>query len=77
MSNITPQQLSEIIQQDQQWLEENYEELSQNYSGETVAIEGKQIVAVGDDAVEDYCFCDQPENSSGPLILSFPHQNPQ
>jgi Family of unknown function (DUF5678) len=64
--------LAKILEQNENWMAEHYDELIQKYPGKFVAIDGGQIVAVGD-SDEEVCRPFLEENREViPLIIEVP-----
>jgi hypothetical protein len=65
--------LARILEEDDRWLAEHYDEMIQKYPGKVVAIQNGEIVAIGADRVE---VC-RPFRESGaqplPLIIDVPY----
>lgn len=45
---VDVQTLARILEEDEQWLAEHYEEMIEKYAGKVIAINNGQIIAVGD-----------------------------
>ncbi|KOR34649.1 MULTISPECIES: DUF5678 domain-containing protein [Planktothricoides] len=69
---ISPQEFSKLIQEEQKWLNDHLDELIHQYAGKTVAIEQGHVVGVGNDYSE---VCD-PFFKQGrgimPLVFQVP-----
>lgn len=75
--DVSVEEFAQILQQDDDWLAEHYQELTEKYPGQIVAIDKGEIVAVGDEEVELYCSSSrQKRHLVGPLILEVPSPNP-
>jgi hypothetical protein len=65
--------LARILEEDDRWLAEHYDEMIQKYPGKVVAIQNGEIVAIGVDRVE---VC-RPFREAGvqplPLIIDVPY----
>lgn len=73
MSKLSPQEFSQLIQDEQTWLNDHLEELIHQYGGKTVAIEKGEVVGVGNDYIE---VCDPFfEQGRGimPLVFQVPN----
>ncbi|MFB2922525.1 DUF5678 domain-containing protein [Aerosakkonema sp. BLCC-F2] len=73
MSEISVEELAKILNKDNEWLVDGYDELIQNYPGKMVAVENGQVVAVGDREVEEYCAARKQAQLVGPLLINVPH----
>ena len=73
--DVSVEELAQILQQHDEWLAEHYQELTEKYPGKFVAIDGGEIVAVGDDEVEVYRSSCKEDQLVGPMILEVPRPN--
>lgn len=73
MSDISVEELGKILEQDSQWMLENYNKLIEKYPGQRVAISDGQVVAVGNQEIRAYCADEYEAGLLGPLLLSVPH----
>ena len=73
MSEISVEELAKILEKDNEWLADGYDELIRNYPGKIVAIENGEVVAVGEREVEEYCVARKQANLVGPLLINVPH----
>ena len=71
MSEVGVEELAEILEKDNEWLADHYNEMIRKYPGKTIAVHDGEVVAVGDREIEDYCAARQ--GTVGPLILNIPH----
>jgi hypothetical protein len=55
MSEIGVEELAEILEKDNEFLAEHYDELIQKYPGKMIAVHDGEVIAVGDREVENYC----------------------
>ena len=73
MSDISVEELAEILEQDNEWLVENYNKLIEKYPGQMVAVNDGKVVAVGSQEIRAYCAARDEAGLVGPLLLSVPH----
>ncbi|MBD3559018.1 hypothetical protein H6S82_09125 [Planktothrix sp. FACHB-1355] len=73
MSEISVEELAGILEKDNQWLADHYDDLIQKYPGKTVAIENGEVVAVGNDYGDVYRPFLKEKRLVMPLVVEVPH----
>ena len=73
MNDLGTEELAEILQKDDAWLAEHYEEMIAKYPGKTVAIENGEVVGVGNEYREVYRQFAAEKRLVMPLIIEVPH----
>lgn len=72
MSQLSPQEFSQLLLEEQAWLNDHLEELIHEYPGKTVAIEQGKVVGVGKDYFEVWDPFFKEGRGIMPLVFQVP-----
>jgi uncharacterized protein YlzI (FlbEa/FlbD family) len=75
MSDISVEELAVILEKNNQWLAEHYQETIEKYPGKVVAVKEGKIVAVGNSYTEVYLPFKEQQLPVMPLVFEVPESN--